>query len=115
MLLTVVLCQIEVSIVDTGLPVVFVSASSLRIPLSSLLEHPQAIDANTELKAKLERVRQAACTLTPELQAKLSPPAPKICVVHPRCKYTTTGGEMLSADSMDVMVRAVSTGVSDHA
>lgn len=99
------------SIVDTGLPVVFVSAKSLDIPLSTLLEHPASIDANIDLMAKLEQVRQRACSLFPALRSILSPPSPKLCIVHPRCNYTTTGGEILSKGSMDLMIRTVSTGV----
>jgi 2-methylaconitate cis-trans-isomerase PrpF len=102
--------QIDVSIVDTGLPVVFVSAKSLDIPLSSLLDHPAAIDSNKDLMAKLEQVRQRACTLSPNL--KISPPSPKLCVVHPRCEYITTGGQKVAKDSMDLLIRTVSTGVS---
>lgn len=89
---------------------VFVSAKSLGIPLSSLLEHPAAIDSNKDLMARLEQVRQRACSLAPNL--RLSPPSPKLCVVHPRCQYSTTGGHTISEDSMDLLIRTVSTGVS---
>ncbi|UZJ57513.1 hypothetical protein CBS101457_006833 [Exobasidium rhododendri] len=102
--------EIEISVIDTGLPVVFVSAASLKMPLSSLLEHPAAIDANTELMAKLERIRQKACTLTPPLRSILSSPSPKICVVHPPCDYNSTSGEQIREDAMDLMVRTVSSG-----
>jgi 2-methylaconitate cis-trans-isomerase PrpF len=102
--------QVDVTVIDTGLPVVFVSAKALGIPLSSLLEHPATIDANTELMAKLEKIRQKACTLTPQLQSILSSPSPKICVVHPSCDYTTTGGEAISQGDMDVVARTVSSG-----
>lgn len=102
--------QIDVTIIDTGLPVVFVSAKSLDIPLSSLLEHPASIDSNAELMAKLEQIRQRACSLAPGL--RLSPPSPKLCVVHPRCNYITTGGQKVSKESMDLLIRTVSTGVS---
>lgn len=102
--------QIKVSIVDTGLPVIFVSADSIGATTESLLEHPASIDANRTLMDKLERIRHAASQLTPALQSKFSPPAPKICVVHPPVGYKTTGGEEVQAEETDLLIRTVSVG-----
>lgn len=100
------------SIVDTGLPVVIVSAKDLDIPSSQLLEHPSSIESNMQLMGKLEQVRQKASSLTPTLQGILSSPAPKLCVVHPPTTYTSTGGETVAEESMDLLVRVVSSAVS---
>lgn len=101
---------IEVSVVDAGLPVIFVSAQSLGIPLSSLIAPPQTIDSNRPLMDLLERVREAASHLTPSLAAKFSPPAPKICVLHPRATYTSSGGQVIHESEMDLVARTVSVG-----
>lgn len=102
--------KIEVSIVNTGLPVVFVHANSLGIPLSELKQHPASIDANRPLIELLERVRQAACQLTPQLQSTYSKPSPKLCVIHEPTSYTTTGGVEVDSKDMDIFIRVLSTG-----
>ncbi|PWN89916.1 DUF453-domain-containing protein [Acaromyces ingoldii] len=99
---------IPISIVDTGLPVIFVSALDLSIPLSDLVQHPAAIDSNRALMDRLERIRFQASQLTPDLASKFSPPAPKICVVHPAASYKTTGGQEVTADETDLLARTVS-------
>ncbi|MCO5549741.1 hypothetical protein L7F22_003214 [Adiantum nelumboides] len=102
--------QIEVSIVNTGLPVVFVHANSLGIPISDLTQHPASIDANKPLIELLERVRHAACQLTPQLQSTYSKPSPKLCVIHEPVSYTTTGRVEVDADEMDIFIRVLSSG-----
>lgn len=102
--------QIEVSIVNTGLPVVFVHANSLGIPISDLTQHPASIDTNKPLIELLERVRHAACQLTPQLQSVYSVPSPKLCVIHEPVSYTTTGGVKIDANDMDMFVRVLSSG-----
>ncbi|PWN34643.1 DUF453-domain-containing protein, partial [Meira miltonrushii] len=102
--------QVEVSIVNTGLPVVFVHASSLGISLSDLTQHPASIDANKPLIELLERVRHAACQLTPQLQSTYSKPSPKLCVIHEPIPYTNTGGTEVEAKDMDIFIRVLSSG-----
>lgn len=98
--------------VDTGLPTIFVAASSLALPDALLLAHPSVLEGDAAQMAKLEAVRCAAAQLTPELTRRLSPPAPKVCVVAPRAAYSTTGSEALRAETMDCLLRALSNGVS---
>jgi hypothetical protein len=102
--------RIEVTVVDTGLPVIFASAESCGISVEELCKEPSAIDANVELMAKLERIRQAASRLTPALTKTFSPPAPKICVIAKATSFTSTGGETVQANDMDIFIRAVSVG-----
>ncbi|PWN99078.1 hypothetical protein FA09DRAFT_359686 [Tilletiopsis washingtonensis] len=102
--------SIDVSVVDTGLPTIFVAASSLALPDALLLAHPSVLEGDAAQMAKLEAVRCAAAQLTPELTRRLSPPAPKVCVVAPRAAYSTTGSEALRAETMDCLLRALSNG-----
>ncbi|SPO30455.1 uncharacterized protein UTRI_06385 [Ustilago trichophora] len=104
-----------VTIINAGLPTIFISSSSL----SSVLDpaqlstlSPADLDANLPLMTLLDDLRTASAALTPFLQKTLSPSAPKICIVHPTptSGYTSTGGETIPAANMDVLIRAVSVG-----
>ncbi|SPO31587.1 uncharacterized protein UTRI_06385_B [Ustilago trichophora] len=104
-----------VTIINAGLPTIFISSSSL----SSVLDpsqlatlSPADLDANLPLMTLLDHLRTASAALTPFLQKTLSPSAPKICIVHPTpdSGYTSTGGEIIPAADMDVLIRAVSVG-----
>ena len=105
----------HVTVINAGLPTVFVSSSCLSsvlnpAELASL--SPADLDANVPLMTLLENLRIASAALTPWLQKTLSPSAPKICIVHPTPAggYTNTGGERIPAGDMDVLIRAVSVG-----
>jgi len=58
----------------------------------------------------IESIRRTASNLTPKLSAVFSSAAPKVCIVAPRMSYTTTGGQILDADDIDLVIRAVSVG-----
>lgn len=104
-----------VTIIDAGLPTIFIASSSLshvldpsQLPLLS----PSELDANIALMTLLDNLRTASASLTPGLQRTLSPSAPKICIVHPKPAdgYTTTGGGKVRGEEMDLLIRAVSVG-----
>ncbi|EST07353.1 PrpF protein [Kalmanozyma brasiliensis GHG001] len=104
-----------VTIINAGLPTIFISSSSLSAVLdpSQLASlSPSDLDADIPLMTLLDQLRTASAALTPFLQKTLSPSAPKICIVHPTpvSGYTTTGGSSVSAQEMDVLIRAVSVG-----
>lgn len=100
------------TVTDTGLPTIFVDARDVGIPLDQLLSHPAVLEADTSAMQRLEKIRYESSQLASSLKAKFSPPAPKICLVHPRVAYQTTGGQKLKAPEMDVVIRALSNGVS---
>ena len=105
----------KVTVIDAGLPTIFVASSSLASvvdPSALPRMSPSELDANEGLMALLDALRNAAAALTPALQRALSPSAPKICIVHPtpREGYASTGGEVVRAEDMDVLIRAVSVG-----
>ncbi|CEH15576.1 hypothetical protein CBOM_03873 [Ceraceosorus bombacis] len=102
--------EIKVTVTDTGLPTIFVDARDLHIPLAQLLDHPSVLESDGELMRRLEKIRYEASQLSTSLSSKFSPPAPKICLVHPKAAYKTTGGQSIEASEMDVLIRALSNG-----
>ncbi|CAE6411486.1 unnamed protein product [Rhizoctonia solani] len=91
--------EIECSIVDTGLPVIFVSADHLlNIACSkhTLASSPAALDTDTSVMDLVERVRVAGATYS---RIPLSSAAPKVCLVGPTEK-----------NDADLIIRAVSVG-----
>ncbi|KAJ9475895.1 Methylitaconate delta2-delta3-isomerase [Pseudozyma hubeiensis] len=104
-----------VTIINAGLPTIFVSSSSLTsvldpAQLPSL--SPSDLDSNIALMTLLDKLRVASSALTPFLQKTLSPSAPKICIVHPTpaSGYRTTGGTQVESQEMNLLIRAVSVG-----
>ncbi|PKI85279.1 hypothetical protein MVES_001301 [Malassezia vespertilionis] len=101
---------IPVTVIDAGLPTVFVHAADLGASSAQMAGPAAALDTDRALHARIESVRQQAARLTPALAAGLCLSAPKVCLVHPRAPYTTSGGVAIAAEDMDVLVRAVSVG-----
>ena len=101
---------VRVSIIDAGLPTVFVHAADLDVNEAQLVKTAAELDTDTLLHAKIEAVRQAAAQCTPALQQALCSSAPKVVLVHPRTTYTMSGGDAVRAEDMDLLVRPVSVG-----
>jgi 2-methylaconitate cis-trans-isomerase PrpF len=81
------------------------------VDVSTLLSSdPSALDSTPSLHAVLERIRSAATALSPALGRVFSATAPKIGLIGPRVKYTTTGNTEVEKEEMDIAVRAVSVG-----
>ncbi|WFD36121.1 hypothetical protein MCUN1_002992 [Malassezia cuniculi] len=102
--------HVAVSVVDAGLPVIFVDASTLGLSTEEYTGPVQTLDANAQMHAAAERVRQQVALRFEPLARVLSPSAPKICIIHPRTTYTTSSGESLGANDIDMLVRAISVG-----
>lgn len=107
--------EYRVSVINAGLPTIFIASDSLGSvldPEQLAVLSPAQLDANVALMALLDRLRVAAAQLTPWLSKTLSPSAPKICIVHPTPPqgYSTTGGEKVAKEHMDLLIRAVSVG-----
>ncbi len=88
--------EYRVSVINAGLPTIFIASDSLRSVLDPdqlAVLSPAQLDANVALMALLDRLRVGAAQLTPWLSKTLSPSAPKICIVHPTPPqgYCTTG------------------------
>lgn len=101
------------SLVDAANPLVFVRARDLGL---SGTELPDQIEANVELMKRLEHIRAAAAVqmglardwadATQRVQS-----VPKIAFVSAPANYTISGGILISASEMDVVVRMLSMGI----
>jgi 2-methylaconitate cis-trans-isomerase PrpF len=99
-----VIAGIEVSCVDATNAVVFVRARDLGLTGT---ETPQAVDADHDLSARLEKLRvEAAARMgMPESAA-----VPKIAFVAEPTDYTALDGVRHQASTFDVLGRAISMG-----
>jgi len=102
--------MVPCTIVDTGLPSIFVPSTFVSDTLRFFSLHPADLDADLKLRTQMERLRYTASQLDPALSAVFSPSAPKVCVVGPPVDYRSSSGVDLRANQMDCVVRAVSVG-----
>lgn len=108
---------VEVTLVDAGNPAVFVAAEALGCTAT---EHPEAIDADPELMARLEAIRASAAVrlglaATPEEATQKRPATPKVSVVGPARGYTSTAGAWIASEAVDLCARILSMGRAHHA
>ena len=108
---------IEVSLVDAGLPTVFVDAASLGLTGTEL---QPAVNADAELLARVEAIRAHAAVVmglaTTARQATLERPhVPKLCSVAPPADYVASDGRPVPATSIDLLARVFSMGRLHHA
>src|SRR3989454_5881698 len=99
-----VIAGVEASCVDATNPLVFVRARDLRLTGS---ETPQAIDADHDLAARLEKLRVEAAA---RMGMSESPAVPKIAFVAPPIDTIALDGARYPADAADVVGRAISMG-----
>jgi 2-methylaconitate isomerase len=95
---------VEASIVDATNAMVFVRAKDLGITGT---ESPMAIDANTSLTARLERIRVEAGK---RMGLVGSAAVPKIAVIAPPSRFKGLDGVEYDAEAADVMGRVMSMG-----
>lgn len=107
--------QVEVSILTSGLPNVFLPISSLTsLPALSLPDNllelaPAALSAIPSLSSVLERIRTSAAR---QFSIPLSLASPKITLVGsvPPKGYCATSATHVGPDQADIHVRAISSG-----
>ena len=99
--------EIQVTILSSGLPNIFVNPASLSLESNILTRSASDLTSHPNLPSLLERIRIAAAT---EFSIPLSLASPKVVLVGPIPPggYATTTGELV--DAADVLVRAVSSG-----
>jgi len=105
------------SVVDATNPVVFVRAADLGLQGT---EHPEAIDRDTELTARLERIRATAAVrigLAADIEGagRTSQAVPKIALVAAPRTYRDLSGNEVRAQSTDVCARVMSMGKAHRA
>jgi 2-methylaconitate cis-trans-isomerase PrpF len=99
-----VIAGVEVSCVDATNAVVFVRARDLGLTGT---ETPQAVDADHDLSARLEKLRVEAAA---RMGMAESAAVPKIAFVAPAADYTALDGVRYGARDFDVLGRAISMG-----
>lgn len=106
----------EVSMINAGIPTVFLNAADLGY---SGIELQEAINSDIEALQRFERIR-AYAALKMGLIDNLEEAAnrqhtPKIAIVAPPASYTASSGKLIAADTIDLNVRALSMGKLHHA
>jgi 2-methylaconitate isomerase len=99
-----VIAGVEASCVDATNPLVFVRARDVGLTAA---ETPQAVDANADVMARLEKIRVEAA-----MRMGLAPSAsaPKIAFVAAPTDYVALDGLRHAAGEYDVLARAISMG-----
>ncbi|MDR3533153.1 MAG: PrpF domain-containing protein [Rhodopila sp.] len=102
---------IDVSMVDAANPCVFVRARDIGLTGGEL---PDALDTNTVVLDRLQRIRRAAAVAMgiarDEVEARLSSAIPAIGFVAPAMDAPTLSGEMIKAGQVDLTARFISNG-----
>jgi len=109
--------RVEATLIDAGNPTVFVNAAALGL---QGIELPAVVDADAALLERAERVRaQAAVAMGLAASAAEAtssrPHTPKLACVSPSADYATSSGAVVTAASVDVVVRIFSMGRLHHA
>jgi 2-methylaconitate cis-trans-isomerase PrpF len=99
-----------VSVLDVVNPVVFVRAADLGLKGTEL---PDDIDGNSTLLDRIERLRGAACEALGYVDdacnsANISPGVPKLAFLSESRTYTTSDGETVRADEINLTARIMS-------
>jgi hypothetical protein len=95
---------VAASLVDATNPVVFVRAADLGL---AGIEHPEAVDADRGLAARLEAIRVAAAH---RMGIPGSRAVPKIALVAEPAAFTALDGTAYRAEQVDVVARVMSMG-----
>ncbi|MFJ2620436.1 PrpF domain-containing protein [Glutamicibacter sp. NPDC087344] len=103
-----------VSLVDAALPMVMIQASLLGLDGT---ESPEAIDANTPVIQRLEKIRRAGAvamglSATPDEAAHV---VPKIALIAPSSPALLLDGTLSGAEDSDLAIRVISMGQTHKA
>ena len=103
--------SIEVSLVDSGTPAVFVKAADLGYKGTEL---PAEIEADPNgLLTILEDIRATAAVMMGLAESKegASPAVPKVCMVAPAQTYTAIDGRSIDGNNIDIVARTKALAV----
>ena len=97
----------EVTIVDAGIPTVFINAKSLNLTGT---EKPAEIESNLALMKKIEEIRGICAVKAGLLQdasksVEISPYAPFFAIVSPAADYTTFDNKTVYSKEIDIVSR----------
>lgn len=107
---------IETTMINAGIPTIFVNAAEVGFNGDELQDD---INGDAEVLAKFESIR-AHGAVKMGLIADIAEAAgrqhtPKVAFVSPPKSYTSSSGKAVDADSVDLLVRALSMGKLHHA
>ncbi|WP_284700416.1 2-methylaconitate cis-trans isomerase PrpF [Opacimonas viscosa] len=107
---------LEVTMINSGIPTLFFRAEDLGYTGTELQE---AINGDVNALTRLEKIRLHGAVhmgLSPDIEtAQTSQHIPKIAFVSEAKSYTTSSGAAVSAEQIDLHVRALSMGKLHHA
>lgn len=107
---------LEVTMINSGIPTLFFRAEDLGYTGTELQE---AINGDVNALTRLEKIRLHGAVhmgLSPDIEtAQTSQHIPKIAFVSEAKSYTTSSGAVVSAEQIDLHVRALSMGKLHHA
>lgn len=106
----------DATLINAGIATVFIQASDLGLTGCELREE---INSNPKILAQLEAIRVAAALkmglISKAEEAKTRQHTPKFAFVAPPQNYTSSSGEQVNKEDIDVLVRALSMGKLHHA
>ena len=100
---------IEATLIDAGIPAVFVRAADIGLAGTELRE---AVNGDAALLDRLEALRGAGAAMMGIEKTGL---APALAFVAPAAGYTASNGRAIGAHEIDLTVRALSMGKLHHA
>ena len=106
----------KATLINAGVPVVFVEASALGCDGTEL---QAAINEDAALLAKLEAIRASGAVrmglIRDVAEAARRPLTPKVAFVAPSKDYVSSSGKHVRATDIDLLARAISMGKLHHA
>ena len=107
---------LKASMINSGIPAIFVDASALGLTGTELQE---TINGDPKRLATFESIRVAGALrmglIRDAEEAKQRQHTPKIAFVAPPADYTASSGKSVRAGDVDLLVRAISMGKLHHA
>jgi probable AcnD-accessory protein PrpF len=108
--------SVQATFINAGIPTIFLKAEDLGLTGTELQSE---VNSNEALLAKLETIRAhggVAMGLFKDIsEAQTRQHTPKLAWVAPAASYTASSGSTVSADEIDLVVRAMSMGQLHHA
>jgi 2-methylaconitate cis-trans-isomerase PrpF len=109
--------KIEVTLINAGLPTIFVDAASLGL---RGVELQGDVNGNAELLARAEAIQAHGAVARGLVKSAAEatatrPHTPKLAFVAKPQTYRASDGKMISADSIDLLARIFSMGQLHHA
>ncbi|MBE0489392.1 MAG: 2-methylaconitate cis-trans isomerase PrpF [Halomonas sp.] len=107
---------LKATLINAGIPTVFVNAAEIGYSGTELQE---AINGDAEALARFETIRAHGAVkmglIKDVAEAAGRQHTPKVAFVAPPASYTSSSGKEVKADSIDLLVRALSMGKLHHA